>query len=32
VVEPIAAMLGADRVIATRMEIVDGRYSGEIEY
>ncbi|MBB3042570.1 HAD-IB family hydrolase [Nocardioides sp. LMS-CY] len=32
VVEPIAAMLGADRVIATRMEIVDGRYSGNIEY
>ena len=32
VVEPIAAMLGADRVIATRMEIVDGRYTGEIEY
>lgn len=32
VVEPIAEMLGADRVIATRMEIVDGRYSGEIEY
>jgi HAD superfamily hydrolase (TIGR01490 family) len=32
VVEPIAVMLGADRVIATRMEIVDGRYSGEIEY
>ena len=25
-------MLGADRVIATRMEVVDGRYSGEIEY
>ncbi|MEP9362569.1 HAD family hydrolase [Nocardioides sp. CN2-186] len=32
VVEPIAAMLGADRVIATRMEIVDGAYSGNIEY
>lgn len=32
VVEPIAAMLGADHVIATRMEIVDGRYSGQIEY
>ena len=32
VVEPIAAMLGADHVIATRMEIVDGRYSGTIEY
>ena len=32
VVGPIGEMLGADRVIATRMEIVDGRYSGEIEY
>ncbi len=32
VVEPIAAMLGADRVIATRMEIEDGRYTGGIEY
>ncbi len=32
VVEPIAEMLGADRVIATRMEIEDGRYTGEIEY
>jgi HAD superfamily hydrolase (TIGR01490 family) len=32
VVEPIAAMLGADHVIATRMDIEDGRYTGEIEY
>jgi HAD superfamily hydrolase (TIGR01490 family) len=32
VVEPIGAMLGADRVIATRLEIVDGRYTGGIEY
>ena len=32
VVEPIGEMLGADRVIATRMEIVDGRYTGGIEY
>ena len=32
VVEPIGTMLGADRVVATRMEIVDGRYTGEIEY
>jgi HAD superfamily hydrolase (TIGR01490 family) len=32
VVEPIGAMLGADRVVATRLRIVDGRYSGEIEY
>ena len=32
VVEPIGAMLGADRVIATRMEIVDGKYTGNIDY
>ena len=32
VVEPIGEMLGADRVIATRLEIVDGHYTGEIEY
>ncbi|WP_244931070.1 HAD family hydrolase [Nocardioides sp. W7] len=32
VVEPIAEMLGADLVIATRMEIADGRYTGEIAY
>ena len=32
VVEPIAEMLGADHVIATRMEIEDGRYTGGIEY
>ena len=32
VVGPIGEMLGADRVVATRLEIVDGRYSGEIEY
>ncbi len=32
VVEPIGAMLGADRVVATRLEIVDGRYTGEISY
>lgn len=32
VVEPIGAMLGADHVIATRLEIEDGRYTGEIEY
>jgi HAD superfamily hydrolase (TIGR01490 family) len=32
VVEPIAEMLGADRVVATRMEIEDGRYTGGIEY
>jgi HAD superfamily hydrolase (TIGR01490 family) len=32
VVEPIGAMLGADRVIATRLRIEDGHYTGEIEY
>jgi HAD superfamily hydrolase (TIGR01490 family) len=32
VVGPIGEMLGADRVIATRMEIADGRYTGGIEY
>src|SRR3954463_7370615 len=32
VVEPIGEMLGADKVIATRMVVEDGRYSGEIEY
>lgn len=31
-VEPIAAMLGADAVIATRMEVRDGRYTGEIDF
>ncbi|MDT0182917.1 HAD-IB family hydrolase [Microbacterium sp. ARD31] len=32
VVEPIGRMLGADRVVATRMEIVDGKYTGNIDY
>jgi HAD superfamily hydrolase (TIGR01490 family) len=32
VVEPIGQMLGADRVVATRMVIDDGCYTGEIEY
>jgi len=32
VVEPIGEMLGADEVIASRLEIVDGRYTGEIDY
>jgi haloacid dehalogenase-like hydrolase len=32
VVEPIGTMLGADHVVATRMVVTDGRYSGEIEY
>jgi len=32
VVEPIAAMVGADSAVATRMTAVDGRYTGEVEY
>jgi HAD superfamily hydrolase (TIGR01490 family) len=32
VVEPIAALVGADRCVATRMGIADGRYTGEIAY
>jgi len=32
VVEPIGEMLGADRVIATRMRMDAGRYTGEIEF
>jgi phosphoserine phosphatase len=32
VVEPIGELLGADGVVATQMEIVDGRYTGEIDY
>ena len=32
VVEPIGKMLGADRVIATQMVVVDGKYTGEIEH
>lgn len=32
VVEPIAALLGADRVVATRMEVVGGRYTGDIAF
>ncbi|HET7328672.1 MAG TPA: HAD-IB family hydrolase [Nocardioidaceae bacterium] len=32
VVEPIGQMLGTDRVIATRMVIEDGRYSGDIDF
>jgi HAD superfamily hydrolase (TIGR01490 family) len=31
-VEPIGEMLGADRVVATRMVTVDGRYTGEISF
>ena len=32
VVEPIGEMLGADQVVATRMEVVDGRYTGGITF
>jgi HAD superfamily hydrolase (TIGR01490 family) len=32
VVEPIGEMIGADHVIATRMTVKDGRYTGEIEH
>ena len=32
VVEPIGEMLGADRVIATRLAIEDGKYTGGIDY
>lgn len=32
VVEPIAALVGADRCLATRMGTDQGRYTGEIEY
>ncbi|MGY1744169.1 HAD family hydrolase [Blastococcus sp. SYSU D00695] len=31
-VEPIGEMLGADRVVATRMVVEDGRYTGEIDF
>jgi HAD superfamily hydrolase (TIGR01490 family) len=32
VVEPIAELIGADHVIATRMQVEDGRYTGEISF
>jgi HAD superfamily hydrolase (TIGR01490 family) len=32
VVEPIGEMLNADGVVATRLQVVDGRYTGEIDY
>jgi len=32
VVEPIGRMLGADHVVATRLQVVEGRYTGEIDY
>ena len=31
VVAPIGAMLGADEVVATRMVVADGKYTGEID-
>jgi HAD superfamily hydrolase (TIGR01490 family) len=31
-VAPIAALLGASRVIATRMEVAEGRYTGIMEF
>ena len=31
-VEPIGELLGVDRVVATRMVVEDGRYTGEIAY
>lgn len=32
VVAPIAEALGADHAVGTRMQIVDGRYSGEVDF
>jgi len=32
VVEPIGQMLGADAVIATQLEVVDGKYTGNIDH
>lgn len=32
VVTPVAELLGATRSLATRMEIVDGRYSGKVDF
>ena len=32
IVRPIAALLGADHVIASRMAVEDGRYTGEIDF
>jgi phosphoserine phosphatase len=31
-VEPIGEMLGADHVVATRMEVADGKYTGKIRF
>jgi HAD superfamily hydrolase (TIGR01490 family) len=32
VAEPIGRLVGADRVIATRMAVADGRYTGQIDF
>ncbi|UGY95117.1 HAD family hydrolase [Streptomyces gobiensis] len=32
VVQPIGELIGADRVVATRMVVEDGRYTGEVAY
>jgi HAD superfamily hydrolase (TIGR01490 family) len=32
VVAPIGALLGVDRIVGTRMEILDGHYTGRIDY
>jgi HAD superfamily hydrolase (TIGR01490 family) len=32
IVEPIGAMLGADEVVATRMVVDEGRYTGEVAF
>ncbi|KQS00936.1 inhibition of morphological differentiation protein [Williamsia sp. Leaf354] len=32
IVEPIGEMLGVDTTVASRMEVVDGHYSGEVEF
>ena len=32
IIEPIGQMLGATEVIATEMEVIDGKYSGKVSY
>jgi len=32
VVEPIAALVGADHAVATHLQVVDGRYTGNIDF
>lgn len=32
IVEPVGELLGADRVVATRMVVADGKYTGDIEF